>query len=174
MYYDDPYDPNEPNDYDEEEVASLSSSSHSETTAAAASVSSNKKKQRKLLEDSKRADKGYRKIKLASGKSVSFYCTNLFPGNKMRDVVTGFRDPNYKVGSRDEYLFFKVNAPSCLENKSELLGLFFDSPEQYEKIFQVTVPDAVKQSWHERFEQEKAWRSVEQEEKRREPVIIRG
>lgn len=70
---------------------------------------------------------------------------------RIRDAITGqFTD--YMVGSRYEKNFFKVKNCSCLNSQSvnREHSLFFSSPEDFEKIFNVTLDTSVKEKWHKR------------------------
>lgn len=91
------------------------------------------------LDKVKKMDKGYNKIYRMVEKNgkyrrtkIEFYTTSGF-GNYIRDAETGEYYP-YKVGTLDEYLFFKVGL-STGECKSEngSTTLFYLSPERYGK-----------------------------------------
>lgn len=122
------------------------------------SVDSRTKKNRKLMEDMKSADKGYHCIKTKKSK-IEFYSTNYTPGTRIRDAMTGMR---YKhlVGSRDEYLFFKV-AFCTGQCGQETQIIFYDSPEDYEKNQKCTLPDSTKSTWRERYNEELLIRKYE-------------
>lgn len=115
----------------------------------------NKKKKQsvtnKLLDELKKQDKGYRKVKrLVNGETrdVEFYSTSIEPGTYIRDAVTGSRYTNYRVGSSDETLFFKVRvAEGGSEYKNEPITLFFDDPETYERILGASVKPQEKENW---------------------------
>jgi len=115
------------------------------------SVSTNRKKQRKYQDEFKNIDRGYHKIK----RNVNFkrtdievYSTGHLPGTMIRDAVTGSRYSEYRVGSRNEHLFFKVVIAT---GEVGVNGgtFFFDSPEQFERHFKnvsnVSQPD--KERW---------------------------
>ena len=78
-------------------------------------------------------------------KKVLLYCSGE-PGTKIRNALTGFYYPNYTVGTKDEYMLYKVR----LLKHGKPLIFFFDSPNQYEESQQVTVCDIKKQKWYER------------------------
>jgi hypothetical protein len=115
------------------------------------SLSANRKRQRKNNEDMKKLDKGYHKLKrIVNYKPVEIdiYTTNDMPGTMIRDAITGSRYNEYRVGTRNEHLFFKVGiATGELGNAGGLV--FFDSPEQYEKHFKgiYTVSQDIKEKW---------------------------
>jgi hypothetical protein len=110
------------------------------------------KKNRKLLEDMKSIDKGYRKLPIhVNGlkKNIEVYATSTAPGANIRDAITGYKNQNSRVGSSDEYHFFKVGY-SGLNCGPEKLVLFFDSPEQYERHMHTTIDAATKSKWLEK------------------------
>jgi len=110
---------------------------HEDAESDYSSVSTNRKKQRKYRDELNNIDKGYHKLK----RSVNFkrtdievYSTGGLPGTMIRDAVTGARYKEYRVGSRNEHLFFKV-ALATGELGINGGSLFFDSPEQFERHF---------------------------------------
>jgi len=68
------------------------------------------------------------------------------PGTKIKNAITGCYYPNYIVGTKDEYLLYKVR----LYKAEHPYVFFFDSPEQYEKSQHTTVPSKKKIEWFER------------------------
>jgi hypothetical protein len=142
MYYDDPYDPTLENDYDEPAYPAMSDND-------SITVDSRIRKTRKLIEDAKNEDKGYCKIK-RSFKEIEIYSGSDNPGGAIRNAITGVRFPQYRVGTKSEYLFFKV----CIATGEKGLRgnrlFFFDSPEQYEKHMLCSVDTKVKGPWHDR------------------------
>jgi hypothetical protein len=68
------------------------------------------------------------------------------PGSKIRNAITGAYYPNYIVGSKDEYMLYKVR----LVKDGKPLIFFFDSPQQYEESQHITVSDIKKEEWYER------------------------
>jgi len=115
-------------------------------------LDSNKKKHRKMLEDAKKADKGYNKItRTINGKKqkIEVYSTNITPGSAIRNAVTGCRFREYRVGSLQEHLFFKVSVATGEMNKYSST-LFFDNPEQYERHMKVDVCQELKEQWEQR------------------------
>jgi hypothetical protein len=99
----------------------------------------------------KNLDRGYHKLtRIVNFKpiEIDIYTTNDMPGTMIRDAITGSRYSEYRVGTRNEHLFFKVAiATGELGNESGLV--FFDSPEQYERHFKgiYTVPQEIKEKW---------------------------
>jgi hypothetical protein len=159
MYYDDPYHPNLPNDYDDDEDNQLGGDlesrpesyhyqnvRHDADTISTSSISTVRRKKRKLFEDQKSIDKGYCKIRIMVGHNkvpVEYYHTNDTPGAGIRNAVTGIYETGYKVGKWHEDLYFKV---VFTVNKSRH-QLFYDSPEQHEKQFFTVVDRQIKDEW---------------------------
>lgn len=114
-----------------------------------ATVKSNKGSSKNLLEQIKKADKGYNKItRIVNGKKyvIKVYTTNDTPGTLIRDAITGDRNKWYKVGSLNEHQYFKVRwATGELNDYSSTL--FFDSPEQYEKHMKIQLSPQLKKDW---------------------------
>jgi hypothetical protein len=115
------------------------------------SLSANRKRQRKNNEEMKKLDKGYYKLKRTVNHKqvdIDIYTTNDMPGTMIRDAITGSRYNEYRVGTRNEHLFFKVAiATGELGDSGGLV--FFDSPEQYERHFKgiYVVPQVIKEKW---------------------------
>jgi len=124
------------------------------------SITSNAKRQLKLMEELKKADKGYNKTYRYNGKkrvAVEFYTTNITPGSKIRNAITGVYQ-KFLVGSRSEDLFYKVaNVSDVCRNDQHVM--FFDSPEQYERHFHATVSQPCKEEWVNKFSKEQLRRS---------------
>jgi hypothetical protein len=80
---------------------------------------------------------------------IDIYATGDF-GSNIRDATSGNVYP-YKVGTLDEYLFFKVGLSTgeC-KSKNGSNSLFYLSPEQYEKHLHGTVSDSLKEVWLKR------------------------
>lgn len=127
MYFEDNFNPNEQND-----------------TAAQKEISSIKS-----------LDAGYgcvyRKKLLVNGKikNVKIDCyASSDAGTYIRNAETG-NYYKYKVGSKDEELFFKVAVSTGeLKTKNSSNVLFYDSPEQYEKHLMEEAKQEIKESWH--------------------------
>jgi hypothetical protein len=66
-------------------------------------------------------------------------------GSYIRNAVTG-QKYKYKVGSKNEDLLFKTKV--CIEGLHYSNSLFYDSPEQFEKHFFVTVNGETKETWY--------------------------
>jgi len=126
------------------------------------SVTSDYKKRLKELEDIKRLDKGYNKIKRkVDGKSfsVEFYATSYSPGFRIRNAMTGIYEDGMLVGSRDEDLFFVVVLATG-ETGQTPPHLYYDTPEQYERHFRCTIPTSTKERWYEKHLKERQRRSI--------------
>jgi hypothetical protein len=111
-----------------------------------------------ILNNLKSLDKGYNRVQRKLNqiwtdgkfyKNITFeFYTSSDIGCKIRNAVTGFRT-NYKVGSTDEDLFFKVKIVdgNCKKGSGHL---FYDSPEQYEKHQFCIVSTPTKELWHKK------------------------
>jgi len=81
---------------------------------------------------------------------VTFFETSLTPNRFIKNAVTGAVEAPFRVGTKDEDLFFSVmlstgecgQTPPCL---------FYDTPEQYERHFFATLSDEVKLRWRTRY-----------------------
>jgi len=153
MYYDDRFDPNLPNDYDDEDfigstnnhVDSNSFMNEDDNTLDSQKRRKNKKKYDELLN----VDQGYVKTRIYVGYNktvLEYYKTKNSPGAKIRNALTGIYE-NFRVGGKDEDLFFKVVSTITKDPNSESHLLFYDSPEQYEKHFHCEVNANIKQTW---------------------------
>lgn len=116
-------------------------------------MSLNRKKQKKLLEDYKKTDPNYymyKKMVLLEKNEketikIELYSTSLTPGNKIRDAITGMRY-NERVGSNYEDLYFKVRM-TTIHDANNVITLFYNSPEEYEKHQYVNISDEIKRKW---------------------------
>ena len=167
QYEGNPYDLNDPNDYDdnEGEYQEYEVESVSESV-----VSSTHRKKRRLFDDAKKADKGYGCVKRdIKGKKVlvEYYSTGFRPGTVIRNAVTGIYDTSSRVGRTDEYLYFKV-CNSTGEGRregsddSDPQHLYYDSPQQYERHFGCELSVDVKSKWAERLQYIQAERLQEE------------
>jgi hypothetical protein len=68
-------------------------------------------------------------------------------GTKIRNAVTGERY-DYKVGSKEQDLFFSVALCTGENGMKESLSLFYDSPEQYENHMFQKIDMMVKGNWY--------------------------
>lgn len=112
-------------------------------------VDSKIKNNRKMLDDSKKLDKGYHKIKRTINHKkvdIEVYSTTNTPGKMIRDAVTGGKYREFRVGSLNEHQFFKVRWGTG-EIGKDGTTLFFDSPEQYERHTKTEVSQSIKEKW---------------------------
>ena len=110
--------------------------------------------QKKELNNIKSSDPGYGYIfidkLLPSGKNrktrVDCYSAG-DSGSNIRNAETGDYY-KYKVGSKDEDLFFKAAlASGKLKTKNNSNILFYDSPEQCEKHLMIELENYIKEQW---------------------------
>jgi hypothetical protein len=150
MYYDDPYDPNLPNDYDDDTGFQPYCPNDSDVESTVAStVNTATKKKRKLYEDSKSIDKGYFSLKMRIDHKLvklEYYHTPSNPGAKIRNAITGIYE-DFRVGKKEEDLFFKVGTSAKVGNACESHLLFYDSPQQYEQHFGTMLSETIKNKW---------------------------
>jgi hypothetical protein len=131
MYYEDIFHPNEEND-----------------------VTNHQKKELNLIKSN---DAGYSYVyrpKMSSSgkmKKTRIDCyTSGDSGTNIRNAETG-NLYKYKVGSKEEALFFKIALSSGeLHARNGSNVLFFDSPEQYENYFNTELDDEIKYNWVEK------------------------
>ena len=81
-------------------------------------------------------------------KKITIYSTRHTPRSCIRDPVYG-TFTNDKVGSKDEYKYFKVRMADFATEDRTPLTLFYDSPEGYEKHQHTRVSMDVKNKWHD-------------------------
>jgi len=68
-------------------------------------------------------------------------------GTKIRNAVTGERY-DYRVGSKEQDLFFSVALCTGENGMKESLSLFYDSPEQYENHMFQKIDMTAKGHWY--------------------------
>lgn len=145
MYYDDPFDPNLENDYDDPPL------NDDMLSMISGSVGTDKGKKINPLDIFNTGDKGHRRIIRRINRkrtSIDVYSTDMVPGGKIRDAISGARSSNMKVGRSDESLFFKVKISTAEHGiGKEDTTLYFDSPEQYERHMGATVSQPQKDAW---------------------------
>jgi len=172
MYYDDPYDPNLPNDYDEPvEYADDNQSIDS----GKSTIDTRENLMRKLNKEQKMLDKGYAIAKLSiysSPVEVPYYHSSYCPGSTIRNAITGIYQTPHCVGKPNQDLYFKVVRPMPSPVGSH--QLFYDSPEQFEGHFRCTVTDQVRQKWNERVSAARdRERELYNKDKERRDVIVK-
>ena len=163
MYHDDPYDPNLKNDYEDVQYHTNYSNDYDSETAT---VTSRVIKNRKLIEEAKLKDKGYCKIKrvgIYTNKPYSTVDVEIYsgldnPGTQIRDAITGNRYHQYKVGTRDENLFFKIGFATGEKGLRVNRLFFFDNPEQCERHLHCVLDAKIKNDWLEKNMEEMSLR----------------
>jgi hypothetical protein len=101
----------------------------------------------------------YRTVVSGKGNNqtfIEFFITKYYPGIIIRNAITGYYEKE-RVGKSDEDLFFKVK----LSIGNYLDGhLYYNSPEEYERHWQTTLPLAIKQTWLEKYTKESELRNA--------------
>ena len=110
-------------------------------------------------------DSGHHKVVNKEGKNktkIDAYSTSFIPGTMIRDAITGHKHPQFRVGSWNEDLFFKVKDTSGYVG-TDTYCLYYDSPEQYERHFKVNILVEAKKKWTNKFVMAQARLESEQE-----------
>jgi hypothetical protein len=138
------------------------------------------KKRLKQIEEVKRLDKGYNKVyrwrtvtgvvkgiksKRVKKIDIEYYATFLTPGSIIRNAISGGYEKGLHVGFSDEDLFFKVRLASD-KCDDKVRTLFFDSPEQYERHFGVSISPEAKSAWLDKFTKERIRKENEKPHRR--------
>ena len=143
------------------------------STVSTNDTEANKNKVKNRFGVSYKNDKNFFKIK-STNKSIptiNAWSTSILPGGTIRNAITGYLEndymgrPIYKVGTRNEELFFKANV-SVNGITGEPRILFYDSPEQYERHFRTRLSDETKNVWREKYN-----KRVEINEKNKKPEV---
>ena len=154
MYYENPL------NNDENEIESdieTTSDVDVENVSLASDVTPARLTRQQVAKAIKLADPGYNVVMKQSGKKlngkskfvkVEMYNTHSNPGYHIRHPVHGFRYTD-TVGSLAEHGFFKVRNVSVGDG-TNLITLYYDSPEAYEAHQRTTVPPAIKKAWQEK------------------------
>ena len=98
-------------------------------------------------------DKGYNRIsRISNGKPqfVEYYETSSNPYVYIRDAISGVIRSPYRTGTKDEYMFFSVRLATGEGRTRGGSNLFYDSPEQYERHFQIQLSHEFKENWRVR------------------------
>lgn len=106
-----------------------------------------------MYDNIKSMDPDYHKITRREGDvkiKTEIYSTSITPGTFIRDAITGYKQYNCRVGSWKEDLFFKVHEASGYIGKQSY-GLFYDSPEQFERHMKTSVSTNTKRIWTDKF-----------------------
>ena len=111
----------------------------------------------KIMDDFNSYDSGYsKKYKMITmpnkkNKNVKIeYYTSGGCGTYIRNAETGDYY-KYKVGSKNEDLFFKVTiVDGTCNSKNGCRSVFYEDPSQYEEHQYVDLDDTTKQIWYEK------------------------
>jgi hypothetical protein len=100
-------------------------------------------------------DKGFNRIRRSSkGKNqnvfIDYYETSSNPNVYIRDAISGAVNAPYRTGTIDEDMFFSVRLATGEGRTRGGSNLFYDSPEQYERHFQVELSRELKEQWRVR------------------------
>jgi len=82
-------------------------------------------------------------------KKIVIYSTRPTPKASIRDPIYGTFSSD-KVGTKNEYNYFKVRMADFATDDRSPLTLYYDSPEGYEKHQYTRVSDEIKNAWHDR------------------------
>jgi hypothetical protein len=103
---------------------------------------------------------------------LEYFTTKNVIGHPIRNARTGFLYSQYRVGQVNECLFFKIRLCTEESNEAQVFSLkqalqksniptydkpdpdvlFYDSPEEYENHFQITLSQETKDQWRTRYE----------------------
>ena len=159
MEYDDRFDPTMPNELDAEVMRPAD-------------------KQKDALLSAMSVDRGMhfvkRKVKTATGetkqKKLKVYTSGGI-GNRIRDAETGEYYPNM-VGSKDEYLFYKVtDATGECYSPNGTSTLFFSSPHHYMEHLKSEINQEQIAAWEAR--RDARLKEIESMPKRGETVLVK-
>jgi hypothetical protein len=82
---------------------------------------------------------------------VVFFPTSMVPNSHIKNAITGaFQGMDgqfFRVGSKDEDLFFSVILATGELGQAGPPTLFYDNPEQYERHFFTKLPKELKNTW---------------------------
>lgn len=82
--------------------------------------------------------------------TTEFYATRNIPGTRIRNAATGNTE-RHRCGSIYENLYYKVcHATGEFGNKDPLI-LFYDTPEQYERHWNVRLSQENKDQWQVKY-----------------------
>jgi hypothetical protein len=122
-------------------------------------------------------DVGYNKIprsvKGNPNAFIEYYETSSNPHVYIRDAISGASRSPYRTGTADEDLFFTVRLATGESRVRGGSNLFYDSPEQYERHFQVELSNDIKEAWREksRLAQIRYTRKIDETQKTKEVVV---
>tara|TARA_B100001094_G_C17537103_1_gene487370 strand:+ start:68 stop:472 length:405 start_codon:yes stop_codon:yes gene_type:complete len=76
---------------------------------------------------------------------IEYYYQNV-QGKRIINALSG-RIYNYKVGSKDEYIFFRTVVAMHKDGITDGVKLFYDTPDDYERHWGVILDNEIKQRW---------------------------
>lgn len=82
-------------------------------------------------------------------KNKDYYYNNE-RGQTILNAITGSPYHNFKIGTNDEKLFWRVIIPVTTDTMTSAAKLFYESPEDYEQHRNVELPWNTKREWHEK------------------------
>jgi hypothetical protein len=82
--------------------------------------------------------------------TTQFYATRYMPGARIRNAATSLYE-KHRCGSIYENLYFKVSHATGEFGNKDPLVLFYDSPEQYERHWNVRIPQDSKDTWQSKY-----------------------
>jgi hypothetical protein len=82
--------------------------------------------------------------------TTQFYATYYAPGTRIRNATTGLYE-RHRCGSMYESLYYKVTHATGEFGNKDPLTLFYDSPEQYERHWNVRVSQDNKDRWQSKY-----------------------
>ena len=138
MFYDDQFNPNDVNE------------PHYESNTS----------QKKTLNNYKLFNKRFHNVKRRQKTKTGMISVDLeyFSSGSIDSVITsattGMKYNEYRVGGKEEDLFFKVGVANG-ETKTGPVNLFYDSPEQFEKHQNVTLANEIKKKWYDKYQKAK-------------------
>jgi len=138
------------------------------------SVSTARNRRRRTMDEALKADPGFCSIVRTINRkkvAIRFYHTRTTPGSTIRNAVTGQYETNFRVGSKDEDLYFKVCNSYGYKDSRDPYILFFDNPEQYERLFCCSLSADIKEAWVNKVVAARAARQSEKEPKRTMVVV---
>jgi len=153
-YYGEDDHPDSPNDSPPGSVANGS------IRAAGTSHVPHGKMRSAIMTKEKMMDKGYYVVKRKDPAAydapvdVGFYVTPYTPGSTIRNAITGMYQ-EYKVGRREQDLFFKVVMATGEGRDGKLSKdpnqLFYDYPEEYERHWGTSLSAETKSVWYKKM-----------------------
>jgi len=112
--------------------------------------SSNKNKVKKAMAEINKQDKRCHQIKRQVGtgkkKTITVFSSGQ-QGCRIRNAITG-EYYNHEVGSEKEDLYFKVIIATAENGTTDPITLFYESPQQYERVMFCMVNPKIKEIWN--------------------------